>query len=165
MTYTQRILAHVDGLDPLGVLTATADRLDGLIGDVPRAVLLERPEPGRWSINDILAHLADGEIVVGYRLRAVLGAPGSPIIAFDQDRWETAGHYDRRDSHMSARQFRAVRDANLALLTLLDAAQWTHAGVHSERGEESIEHMVRMAAGHDINHVRQIEQILTGRTL
>ena len=101
-------------------------------------------------------------MVVGYRLRVVLGAPGSHIMAFDQDRWVTAGHYDRRDPGTSVQQFRAVRDANLALLASLDAEQWTHAGMHSERGEESVEHMVRMAAGHDLNHVRQIEQILAG---
>jgi hypothetical protein len=54
-----------------------------------------------------------------------------------------------------------VREANLALLKSLSPDQWKHYGQHAERGQESIEHIVRMVAGHDINHIHQIERILT----
>ena len=76
------------------------------------------------------------------------------------DEWVTSGHYDKRDPRKSVEQFRVLREGNLALLKSLEPAQWKHYGMHSERGQESIEHIVRMFAGHDINHLRQLEEIL-----
>ncbi len=93
-------------------------------------------------------------------MRLILGAPGTPIAAFDQDSWVTSGHYDKRDPRKSVEQFRVSREANLALLKSLTPEQWKHYGMHSERGQETIEHIVRMFAGHDINHLQQIERIL-----
>jgi hypothetical protein len=111
-------------------------------------------------VSEILAHLADGEIVGAFRIRTILGSPGAPIAAYDQDKWVESGHYDQRDPRQSLELFRVVRQANLALLELLEPAQWQHDGIHSERGRESIERIVRMFAGHDLNHIRQIERIL-----
>jgi hypothetical protein len=158
--YTQRILGYVEGKQPLAVQAATATALDQLIAGVPVDRLRTRPNPGQWSVSEILAHLADGEIVGAFRLRFILGSPGAPIVAYDQDRWVTSGHYDKRDPWKSVEQFRVLREANLALLESLEPAQWQHYGVHSERGPESIEHIVRKVAAHDINHLRQIEKIL-----
>lgn len=158
--YTQRILGYVDGRPPLEVQAATAAALGRLIQGVPPARLRARPAPDRWSVNDIVAHLADAEIVIGFRLRLILGSPGAPIAAYDQGSWVTSGHYDKRDPRKSVEQFRVLRDANLALLDSLEPEQWQLYGVHSERGRETIEDMVRMAAGHDINHLRQIESVL-----
>jgi hypothetical protein len=92
-----------------------------------------------------------------------LGAPGTPLEAFNQDAWVTSGHYEKRDPLKSLEQFRVVREANLALLKSLSPEQWKHYGMHSERGQETIEHIVRMFAGHDINHLQQIERILSGK--
>jgi hypothetical protein len=122
--------------------------------------LRKRPAPGKWSIAEIVAHIADTELVGGYRIRAILGAPGTPIQGFDQDAWVTALHYDKRDPHKSFEQFCALRAANLALLKTLTPEQWEHYGMHSERGKESVAHIARMFAGHDINHLVQIERIL-----
>ena len=158
--YTQRILGYVDGKESLVVQAATADRLERLIAGVPAARLRERPAPEKWSVSEIVAHLADSEIVGGFRIRLILGSPGTPIVAFDQDEWVTSGHYDKRDPHKSLEQFRVLREGNLALLESLEPEQWKHHGMHSERGRETIEHIVRMFAGHDINHLQQIEKIL-----
>jgi hypothetical protein len=161
--YTQRILGHVDGKQPLAVQAATAKTLARLIKRVPTARLRQRPATGQWSVSEIIAHLADGEIVGAFRIRFILGSPGAPIVAYDQDQWVTSGHYDRRDPRKSLEQFRVVREANLNLLKSLDPEQWALHGIHSERGPESIEHIVRMFAGHDVNHLQQIEQILARR--
>jgi len=69
-------------------------------------------------------------------------------------------HYDKRDARNALEQFRVLRETNLAMLKTLTPEQWKHFGIHSERGEETIEHMVRMFAGHDLNHIAQIEGIL-----
>ena len=159
--YSQRILANAQGQDPLKVQSATTKKLARLIKGVPSAKLRKRPAPGKWSVVEILAHLADVEIAVGWRMRSILGAPGTPVQAFDQDAWVVAGHYDKRDPRKSVELHRALREANLALLKSLLPDQWKHFGQHAERGQESIEHIFRMIAGHDINHIRQIERILT----
>jgi DinB superfamily len=158
--YTQRILEYVEGQEPLTVQAATAGKLERLIEGASGAALRRRPAPDKWSVSEILAHLADAEIVGAFRMRFILGSPGSPIVAYDQDAWMVSGHYDKRDPRKSLEQFRVVREANLALLDALEPGQWTHCGMHAERGQESIEQIVRMFAGHDINHLRQIEAIL-----
>jgi len=159
--YTQRILGYVEGKPALDVLAATAETLERLIEGVPAAKLRKRPAPNRWSVGEILAHLADGEIVGAFRMRLILGAPGASVAAYDQDAWVTSGHYETRDPRQSLEQFRVVRDGNLALLKSLEPEQWKHYGVHSERGQESIEQIARMFAGHDLNHLWQVERILT----
>jgi len=146
---------------PLAVQAATAKKLERIIKGLATAKLRKRPAPDKWSVNEILAHLADTEIVVSFRMRMILGAPGTPIAAVDQDSWVTSGHYEKRDPRKSVEQFRVVREANLALLKSLTPQQWKHHGMHSERGQETIDQIVRIYAGHDTNHLRQIERILS----
>lgn len=158
--YVQRIQGKIAGKDPLRVQAATARTLAALVKRASPAKLRKRPAPDKWSIAEILAHLADVEIVQAWRMRSILGAPGTPIQAFDQDVWATAGHYEKRDPRKSLELFRVLREANLALLSSLTPEQWKLYGLHTERGEESIELLVRMLAGHDLNHLEQIEAIL-----
>jgi hypothetical protein len=159
--YRQRMLANVEGQQPVKVQAATAGRLARLLRGVSKQRLARRPAPGKWSVNEIVAHLSETEVVVGYRMRTVLGAPGTTIQAFDQDRWAAAGNYAARDAKKSLALFRAVREANLELLQGLTPEQRKQFGVHAERGEESIEMMVNMMAGHDLNHLRQVEALLS----
>ena len=159
--YTQRIMANAQGQDPIKVQSTTPKKLARLIKGISTAKLRKRPAPDKWSIAEILAHLGDAEIVIGWRMRSILGAPGAPVQAYDQNAWVTAGHYEKRDPHKSIELQRVLREANLALLKSLSPEQWKQFGQHSERGQESIEHIVRMIAGHDINHIQQIERILT----
>jgi len=158
--YRQRMYDHVGGRDALKLQAAAPARLAKLLKGVRPAKARTRPAPGKWSIAEIVAHIADTELVGGYRMRAILGQPGTPVIGFDQDVWVTALHYDKHDLKKSFEQYRALREANLALLKTLTPEQWKHEGIHNERGPESIETMVRMFAGHDINHFEQIERIL-----
>jgi hypothetical protein len=162
--YTQRILAHSHGQDPIKVQSATSKKLARLIKGFSNSKLRKRPAPDKWSVAEIVAHLADVEIVIGWRLRSILGDPGTPVQAYDQNAWVISGHYDKRDPVKSVELQRVVREANLSLLKSLSPDQWKHYGQHAERGQESIEHIVRMVAGHDVNHIRQIERILTPTT-
>jgi hypothetical protein len=161
--YTQRILAHTQGQDPLKVQAATPKRLDRLVKGVTAAKLRKRPAPEKWSVAEILAHLADVEIVIGWRMRSILGAPGTEVQAYDQNAWNASLHYDKRDPRKDLIQQRVLREANLALLKTLTREQWKQFGTHSERGQESIERIVRMVAGHDLNHIQQIESILAAK--
>src|SRR5947209_19188193 len=134
--YINRITAHVEGKQPLAVQAATAKKLERIIKGVPTAKLRKRPAPDKWSVNEILAHLADSEIVVGFRMRLILDVPGAPIAAVDQDSWVRSGHYEKRDPRKSVEQFRVVREANLDLLKSLTPQQLKDYGMHSERGPE-----------------------------
>ena len=160
--YIQRLTGYVEGKQPLAVQAATAKKLERLIDGVPTGKLRRRPAPDKWSASEIVAHLGDAEIVIGFRMRLILGAPGTPIAAFDQDAWAASGHYEKRDPRQSLEQFRVVREANLALLKSLTPEQWKQHGMHAERGRESIEDIVRLTAGHDINHLQQIERSVSG---
>lgn len=117
--YTHRIVGHTEGKQPLAVQAATAKRLERLIKGVPAAKLRKRPSPDKWSVSEILAHLSETEIVGGFRIRLILGAPGTAIVAFDQDAWVVSGHYEKRDPRKSLELFRILRENNLALLKSL----------------------------------------------
>ena len=158
--YIQRIQAKIAGKDPVRTQSETAKRLAGMLRRGTPAKLKKRPAPDKWSVVEILAHLADVEMVTGWRLRSILAAPGTPIQAFDQDAWAAAGQYAKRDPRKSLEQFRVLREANLGLLKSLSPEQWKLFGMHAERGEESIERLTQMIAGHDLNHLEQIESIL-----
>src|SRR5262249_11447092 len=149
--------------EPIKVQAATPKKIGKLVSKLSSAKLRKRPVPDKWSIGEILAHLADVEIVIGWRVRAILGSPGTTIQAFDQDSWVVAGHYDKRNAAESVAQFTAMRNANIALYKSLSPEQWKLYGMHSERGQESVEHIVRLIAGHDLNHMKQIEAILASK--
>jgi hypothetical protein len=161
--YIKRLLGHMESKDALKVQAGTAKKLERLIKGQAASQLRKRPASGKWSVGEILAHLADTEIVTGWRMRQILGSPGTPIQAFDQDSWAAACHYGKRDPRKAVEQFRVQREANLALLKSLSPEQWMHYGMHAERGKETIEHMVRLQAGHDLNHIPQIERAISSR--
>jgi uncharacterized damage-inducible protein DinB len=163
--YIKRIEGQLGGQDPIKVQTSTPKKIERLIKGVPSSKLRKQPAPGKWSVGEILAHLADCEIVTGWRVRQILGAPGTPIQAFDQDSWAAAGHYAKRDPRKSFEHFAAARAANLALLKSLSREQWKQHGMHAERGPESIERILQMMAGHDINHTKQIERLVAARKI
>jgi hypothetical protein len=158
--YKKRMFDFVGRRDPLKLQAAAPARLAKLLKGVSPAKARNRPAPDKWSIAEIVAHIADTELVIGYRIRAILGQPGTPIIGFDQDVWVTALHYDKRDLKKSFAQYCALREANLALLKSLTSEQWKHEGMHNERGPQSVDTVVRMSSGHDINHIEQIERVL-----
>lgn len=160
--YTQRLLTYAGNKDPLRLQQAAPGKLASLIKGKTRKQLTRRPAPDKWSIAEITAHLADAEVAIAWRIRQVLASNAIPIQAYDQDLWATTFDYSHRDPRQSLAAYRALREANLTLLKSVPRKQWENYGVHQERGQESVSHIVRMVAGHDINHLRQIEAILKG---
>ena len=161
--YTERILGHIDGKDPLKVQKNTAKKLGKLIKPLSKKELKRRPAENKWSIAEILAHLADAELVCGWRLRLILSTNATPIAAFDQNSWAAAFAYADCDAHESLRAFKFLRENNLRLLKTVSPKLWNNYGVHAERGKETVTHIVRLYAGHDLNHVGQIEKIAQTR--
>lgn len=158
--YVARISGYVEGQNHFKVFQSTAGKLQRLLKRVPASRLKKQPAPDKWSVAEILGHLAESEIVFGYRMRMILGSNGTPIQAFDQDKWHANAGYLARNAKMAFELFRIVRESNVALLKSLKKEQWSFYGMHQERGRETIARMVGLYAGHDVNHVKQIEGIL-----
>jgi uncharacterized damage-inducible protein DinB len=157
--YIQRIVGNLAGKDPLQVQQETPKRLAKAVKQLSRSQVTRRVEPGKWSIAEILAHLADAELVASWRMRLIIGSSGVPIQAFDQDVWADKFEYAKRDPKVSLETFRVLRENNVRMLKALPKNSWENYGMHQERGKETIAHMVRMFAGHDLNHAAQVDSI------
>jgi DinB superfamily len=160
--YTERLLGYGRGKDPLRLQQAAPKKLAALLKGKTRKQLARRPSADKWSIAEIVAHLADAELAISWRIRQILSNNAIPIQAYDQDLWARTFDYAHRDPRESLATFRTLREANLALLKSVPRKLWENYGVHQERGNESVSHVVRMVAGHDLNHLRQVEAILKG---
>jgi hypothetical protein len=160
--YVADLLALLGDLEPFGVLAATPAGLAAVIAGSPPAQLTRPEGPGRWSVAGVLQHLADSEVVNGYRIRLMLAADNPPIPAYDQDAWAAALGYDQADATSALRDFTAARAANLRLWRSLDQVAMDRAGIHAERGSESVGRLIRLLAAHDLVHARQVRRILAG---
>ncbi len=158
--YSQRILSYSEGGDALQMLESAPEKLVSLLVGKSKHQLSRRRGPDKWSVGEILAHLGDTEIAVAWRIRQILGSNAIHVQAFDQNAWASTFDYAHRDPSASIELFRVLRAANVALLKSVPENLWDNYGVHEERGNESITHMTRMMAGHDLNHLRQIEASL-----
>ena len=160
--YKARILGYLAGRDPMPLLASAPQTLARLLEGISEPVLGARPSPAKWSIREIVAHLADDELVATYRIRQILSVPGTEIQAFDQARWAEVARYADTDVAATLELYRRLREENLRQMNALGEAEWNQFGVHAERGRESIRDIAAYYAGHDLNHFRQIEGILAG---
>jgi hypothetical protein len=160
--YTQRLLSYGEGKEPLRLQQAAPKKLALLLKGKTGKQLMRRPAPDKWSVAEIVAHLADAELAISWRIRQILSNNAVPIQAYDQDLWAKTFDYARRDPRQSLANFRTLREANVALLKSVPRKLWDNYAVHEERGNESVSHVVRMVAGHDLNHLQQIQRILKG---
>ena len=160
--YIRAILDLLGAQDPNAVLKRTERALRRAIDGLSRKQLTQPEAQGKWSIRHVVQHLADSELVWGYRLRTVLGHDRPVLTGYDQDSWAAQLHYDQVDAGEALETFAALRRANLRLLGGLEPEELKRVGVHSERGDESVEHMMKLYAGHDLLHLNQIARIKKG---
>ena len=158
--YISRIVSYTEGKDPIAMQGETAEILRGLIDGIPEKELKRSPAPGKWSVAEILAHLAESEIVTVWRYRQMIENSGGPLSAYDQEQWARMGKYGSRDAKISLRLFTDLRNVNLEMFARLTPEEWQRFGVHAERGKMTVETLARHIAGHDRNHVEQIQKIL-----
>lgn len=157
--YTAAILELLGTAKPEAVLTQTPDALRKSIQGLSPEQIASPEAPGKWAMRHVLRHLADSDLVWGYRVRMVLAHDRPVITGYDQDLWASRLRYDEADPEQSLQEFSMLRRANLRLITRASADDLKRIGVHAERGEESVELMVRLYAGHDILHLRQLDRI------
>lgn len=157
--YTAAVLDLLGTRDPVEVLERTPAALKQAISGLSHQQTNEPEAPGKWSSKQVLQHLADSELVWGYRLRMVLAEDRPPLTGYDQDLWAARLRYDEVEAEQALEEFLVLRRANLRLLRRVPRADLMRVGVHAERGEETVEHMMRLYAGHDLLHLRQLDRI------
>ncbi len=147
---------HIGGRPPMEVIGETPGRLRALFvklgGKAGKA-----PAPGKWSAREILCHLADTEIAFALRLRQALAEPHHVIQPFDQEKW--AAFYGAYDVESALEMFSALRGWSMRLLGTVPADAMSRPVTHPERGEMTFRTLVETMAGHDLNHLKQIEAI------
>lgn len=157
--YTNAILGLLGDRDAREVLGATPLALRRGVEGLSDLQLSMPESEGKWSIRQVVRHLADAEIVWGWRFRLVFAQDRPEITGFDQDAWSDRLHYDLAPLDDALNEFSALRRTHLRLLESASPPDLARFGVHAERGEENVAHMMKMNAGHDLLHLRQIERI------
>jgi hypothetical protein len=157
--YTEAVLELLGERDPLKVMSGHVPALKKLVKGLSVEQLRTRESPRKWSILEVLGHLSDTEIVYRYRLRMIVAEPGCNIVGYDQDAWAKRLKYQEQDPALVMKEIETVRNSTLRWLRTLGDTELNRAGEHDERGEESARHIVKMVAGHDLLHRRQIERI------
>jgi uncharacterized damage-inducible protein DinB len=158
----QRYIDALGGEDPIDSMKKAPARLAKLVDGLSEKQLTRKPAPGKWSIKEIVAHLADGEAVLGFRYRFVAGQDKPVIQGYDQDAFVEKLGVEKVKTKELLEDFDRLRKANVNLLKRLPKEALDRFGIHSERGEESIRKMITMYAGHDRIHFQQVETIRVG---
>jgi len=159
--YRERLLGLLGSDDPFDVLSRSPARVRKIFESLGPAGL-DRPfAPGKWNARQVLGHFADVEQATGYRIRQIVTeADGCRVQGFDQDHWSRP--YARLDAAAAVRAFEGLRPWNLGYYYALAPEDLARVGLHPERGEESVEMLIRMLAGHDRNHLAQLERVAAG---
>jgi hypothetical protein len=159
--YVRALLEVLGERDPLEVLAELDGWLDRRFSGVSETSLRRPEAPGKWSAANVVQHLADSELVLGFRMRLILTEDRPAIQGYDQDRWAGTLCYHDVPLAESRAQLGALRAANLRVLRRLGPVEWARVGVHSERGPESLGHLIKLMGAHDLVHRRQIARVLT----
>jgi hypothetical protein len=117
------------------------------------------PAPDKWTIRQIMAHLADAELVGAHRLRLVIAEENPTLTAFDQDAWTRNLDYGRRKPTQSLDTFRRLRAENYELLKGLPESAFDRTGEHTEHGPMTLRLMLERCASHAESHARQLQTI------
>jgi DinB family protein len=161
--YAARLGGYVEGRDPIAMQREAPTIIAALIRGVAREKLKERPTPGKWSVTEIVMHLADDELTSSWRYRQMLEYENPSLAGFDQELWARVGDYASWEAEDALTLFRLLREANLKMFARLTPEQWERGGVHSERGKLTVRDLCRHMAAHDVNHIEQIRRILQAK--
>lgn len=183
MPPTTPYTADLEGREPLSAMRDKVARIRAVVSGWRPEQFERSYAPGKWNARQILTHLAQTEIALGYRARMALTTPGYAAQSFDQDVWMsieagragrsagasgagTAGGASGEASGASGLSGAEMLDAflglaamNIALLASLSDADRAVALSHPEYGSLTVDWMIHQMAGHQIHHLKQLEAI------
>ena len=157
--YTRALLDLLGNQNPLEVLSVQGFEIARLTRGLTTEELRRPEASGKWSVLQVLDHLTDAEMVSGARLRYILAEDNPIIVGYDQDRWAAQLRYGTADLESLLSELAAFRSRTLRLLRDLTPAELERVGQHTERGPESVGHMMKLMAAHDLVHRRQLARI------
>lgn len=146
---------HLEGREAVDILSATAPRLRELFAAYSPEEIDRSPGENKWSLRELMAHLADCEIAWGWRVRQTLAAEDPALEPFDQDRW--GKRYAAYDFASAQATYEALRGWNLRLLATLTADDLRRPATHPERGALTLQVILETIAGHDLHHIKLLE--------
>jgi hypothetical protein len=155
----------IEGKDPMTVLAATPQRLRELAAGLTGSQLQAHPVPGKWSIHENVAHLADSELMFSARCRYILYEENKPLIGFDQDKMMAGWRREQESFEDTLERFRVMRQALVRMFRAASPHDLERTGIHDEYGPESASEYMFKVAGHDLNHLEQLvrlRQLLAG---
>ncbi|MCA1832944.1 MAG: DinB family protein [Actinomycetota bacterium] len=159
IAYRDALLALLGNDDPVAVQSETPERLRTIVKDAGDALRV-RPEPKEWSVLELIAHIADAELVCAGRYRWTIAHDEPQLLGYDQDRWVDRLQANDANPDEILALLEALRRANIALWQRTPDEEKQRAGLHSERGPETYEQLFLMMAGHDRFHLNQIDETL-----
>ncbi len=145
--------------DPLAVAAATPGRILSLIRGLSRGRLARRPAPGKWSIQEIIGHLADTEMVMACRARWIAFEDRPTLVPFDQEKWAAGRAREKEPLAETLERFRLLRRSQLRLFRRASRRDFRRTGLHPERGVLTLREQLETLAGHDLNHLQQIRRL------
>lgn len=148
----------------VSLLGKTPQLLETLLGDLPADVLDWKPKPERWSVSEILAHLAALEQVYAERVRRIMAEDSPRLAKYDLDGAKARQEYSRGSADENLEHFTRLRRASLALLAGLPPSACARTAIHSELGVITLAHLLNEWANHDLGHLRQIEELYRARS-
>jgi len=154
---TNPYAAFLRGQDPASLVKQFPEKLTAVISELGTAGMEHSLAPGKWTVRQILCHLADCEIAFAFRWRQALAEENHVVQPFDQDQW--ANRYAALSADDALRTFVALRRWNALLLDELSPSDWERELTHPERGRQTFGTLVETMAGHDLNHLEQLEKI------
>ena len=158
--YSTALLGYLGDQDPMEVFAATEAALRKATAGLSEKRLRTPEAPGKWSVIEVVQHLADAEIMLAQRYRAVISEENPVIEGRDQDAWAKALRYNDANLEVALDQFHAIRKCNLRILRDTSPEERkTKFGTHNQRGRETLDHVMRLYAAHDLYHLHQIERI------
>lgn len=157
--YIKSLLELLGDRDPLAVQRELVPRLGMILDDMSIGAVVRPEAPGKWSVAAVVRHLAHTEVVYAYRYRVVFAEDDPVLPGFDQDQWASRLANDPVNVRSAFSHLSHLREWNLAFLDSLSPLDLRRTGRHGERGVESLDQLVRLGAGHDLVHRRQIDRI------
>lgn len=157
--YVASLLRALGSRDPFEVLAAMPDALRQAVAGLTPEQEATPERSGKWSVRQVVQHLADSDLVSGFRFRMILAHDSPELLGYDQDLWAERLRYQDADLATALDDFTTLRTLNLRLLRRATPEDLQRAMLHAERGEERLGHLLSLYAGHDLVHLAQIRRI------
>lgn len=156
------IYSNIETQKLIEIYSKAPERLNSVIKGLSIKELQACPQPDKWSIQEIVIHLADSEIMGAARIRQTFAEPGSAFAVYDQEIWASVFNYQGFDSkafYSAIMMFDSLRLNTNKIFNRAKATDWQRAGIHSEWGTLTLRNLLELYADHGERHFGQVVKL------